>query len=160
MNPCHPVSAIPYMRHNLSAPEALSALNYWLVVPRSWHAHGLFRVAWPVGAPTLLSSLMSCRSVAVSDGPELDGRPQFSRSAADTGTGATLRCRAAGVPNVTFEWSKGGVVIDGTIYQKYRLSHAQARRKHTHLIDFVLIWKWLSCWDILKLGFLNLFLKL
>ena len=75
---------------------------------------------------------MLCHLFPVPDGPEMDGRPQFRRSAAKDGGTATLKCRASGVPNVTFEWSKGGVVIDGTIYQKYQLSFTQVRQESTH----------------------------
>ncbi|XP_043190544.1 nephrin-like isoform X2 [Amphibalanus amphitrite] len=72
-----------------------------------------------VGQATATAALL------VKHGPEMDERPQFRRAAAAAGRTARLPCRAAGVPNVTFQWSKAGVLIDGTIHQKYRLAQSQ-----------------------------------
>ncbi|XP_037082277.1 nephrin-like isoform X2 [Pollicipes pollicipes] len=79
----------------------------------------LCRVDNGVGKVTATARLL------VKHAPEIDPRPQFTKAAAEVSADAYLACRASGVPNVTFEWSKGGVLIDGTIYSKYQLTYAQ-----------------------------------
>ncbi|XP_043231133.1 nephrin-like [Amphibalanus amphitrite] len=73
-----------------------------------------------------LGEVNATAGLLVEHAPEIDTSPQFLKSAAEKGETALITCRARGAPNVTFEWSRGGVAIDeSTEDDKYSITYTR-----------------------------------
>ncbi|XP_037072882.1 LOW QUALITY PROTEIN: nephrin-like [Pollicipes pollicipes] len=73
-----------------------------------------------------LGEVNATAGLLVQHAPEIDTSPQHLKAAAEKGDTARVTCRARGAPNVTFEWSRQGVVIDETTdAEKHQLEYTR-----------------------------------
>ena len=80
----------------------------------------------------------------VSDEPELLDGARFAKSAASTGEEAQLTCRARGTPNVTFEWSREGDVIEADA-EEYSFTYSQVSKANKVMFLVVFVFSFCVC---------------